>query len=227
MTQVPERLKKEMGELKGVTEVFITHVSPEKVDAFSLWTTKIRNIEAQFPGYRGTYLQPPKDSQGENWITLLQFDTMENLERWLTSDERKVILQEGQAFICSLESHRISSPFAGWFSMFSKIENGVFPPVWKQTMLVLLVLFPLVMLEFKFLLPITYGFNQSLGTFIGNAISVALVSWPMMPFVIWLLNWWLAPQAKNKKNEYWISLAGTALVGLLYCFEVVAFWNFV
>lgn len=206
-----------------VTEVFVTEVSPDKISAYKKWIAKIHWVEAKFPGFRGVYVQSPMQGSGKNWVTFLQFDNTENLDRWLTSSERKEVLAESQNFIRSLESHRVISPYAGWFSSISK-DPLTAPPAWKQAMIVLLVLFPLVMLEMIFLSPLIAGLNKSLGTFIGNVISVGLVTWPTVPMAIWCLGWWLSPSPEKAK---WATTVGTFLVLLLYAIEVVVFWHFV
>jgi uncharacterized protein len=205
----------------GITEVFITKVSPQKESEYRTWTAKIHQIEAKFPGFKGVYVQSPSTNQGGNWITLLQFDTPEHLDQWLISPERQELLKQGNALIDSIESHRMISPYAGWFT--SATREGKAPAAWKQTMIVLLVLFPIVMLEFKYLSPWTKNLNLSLGTFIGNAISVSLVSWPLVPIAIWCLGWWLNPPP-NKK--FLFNAIGTLIVLLLYLIEIAFFWNF-
>lgn len=204
----------------NVTEVFVTEVSPDKENAYREWMAKIHQAEAQFPGFRGVYVQSPSHKQGKNWITLLQFDTPKNLDRWLSSSERKEVLGESELLVASLESHRLISPYAGWFASIAK--NGKIPPVWKQTMIVLLVLFPIVMLELKFLPLLTANLNPSLGTFIGNAISVTLIAWPMMPIAIWFLGWWLSPK---DEMHHQATIVGTLILLFLYLIEVVIFWN--
>jgi len=166
----------------GVTEVFVTQVAPGKEIAYRDWIARIHQAEAKFPGFRGVYVQSPRHHQGENWITLLQFDSLDNLDNWLSSPERKKVLRESADLISALESHRVISAYAGWFASLAK--EGEIPPVWKQTMLVLLVLFPIVVLELKYLSPLTAMLNSSLATFISNAISVTLIAWPMMPIAI-------------------------------------------
>lgn len=203
----------------GVTEVFVTEVTPDKEQAFRVWSAKIHQIEAKFPGFRGVYVQSPEDGKG-NWITLLQFDTPQHLDKWINSPERKQVLQESKHFIDSLETHRVVSPYAGWFSSISKA--GKAPSAIKQTMIVLLVLFPIVMLELKWLSPFTASLNSSLATFIGNAISVSLVSWPMVPLCIKLLGWWLNPEGQKKRQA---NLFGTLLVIALYLIEIAIFWH--
>lgn len=204
----------------GVTEVFITKVSPGQEKVFRDWIAKMHKVEAQFPGFRGLYVQAPSGSQNHNWISLLQFDTTENLDRWLSSSERQKILTESESFISSLESHRMISPYAGWFS---SISTGVkAPAAWKQGMMVLLVLFPIVMLEMKYLNPLLVSLNRSLGTFIGNFISVGLVTWPLMPYAIRAFNWWLSPPASKEWQWTWL---GLLIVLILYALSVILLWN--
>ncbi len=204
----------------AVTEVIVTQVSPDKEGIYREWIAKIHQAEARFPGFRGVYVQSPSKGQGQNWITLLQFDTPENLDGWLLSKERAAMLDESKSLISSLESHRVISPYAGWFASITK--GGQAPPVWKQTMIVLLVLFPIVMLELKFLSPWLSGFNSSLATFIGNALSVALVSWPMMPLAIFFLGWWLSPQVADGGKT---TLIGIVVVAALYLLEIALLWH--
>jgi len=204
----------------GVTEVFVTDVSPENEEAYRVWIAKMHQEEAKFPGFRGMFVQSPIPGRGRYWLTFLHFDTTENLDRWLTSTERQKVLEESKPLIASLESHRVFSPYGGWFESLEK--NGELPSVWKQTMLVLLVLFPIVMLELKFLPYLTGKLNPSLGTFIGNAISVTLISWPFMPIAIWFLGWWLAPGGNRNVRT---NLLGFAIVCGLYLAEIALLWN--
>lgn len=207
--------------LSGVTEVLITRVAAEQEEGFRKWLAKIHQAEAKFPGFRGMYVQSPNDGCGIHWITFLRFNSAENLDRWLASSDRAEILKELDPMITALESHRVISPYAGWFGSIAKV--GEIPSVWKETMLVLLVLFPIIMLEFKFLSPFTHGLNISLATFIGNAISVSLIAWPGMPLAIWFFAWWLSPRGDRTK----INLAGTLLLLIVYLIEILILWSFV
>ena len=83
-------------------------------------------------------VQSPQKGHGRNWITLLQFDFAEKLNDWLASPERQEVLKEGESLVESMESHRVISPYAGWFSSVYKKDGEI--PLWKQTMVVLLAL---------------------------------------------------------------------------------------
>lgn len=194
----------------GITEVIVTEVTPGKETEFREWMAKIHQVEARFPGFRGAYVQSPISSNSRNWITLLQFDTIDNLNNWISSKERAAVIKESEGFVTSFDNHRVTSPYAGWFASVSK--EGQAPSAWKQAMIVLLILYPIVMLEMLFLNPLLKGLSLAPSVFIGNAISVSLVT-AIMPIAILFLGWWL------KKT----SPIGTLLVLFLYFLEVMAF----
>ena len=217
----------------GVTEIIITQIDPTMEAMYRKWISKVHELETHFPGFRGIYVQSPEDSAGaqKNWITLLQFDTQENLDRWLSSDIRQSVLKEAHAFITSIETRRMISAYGGWFSSLAKTKSRIFsgmpqgmPPIWKQTMIVLLTLYPIVMLEQKFLMPWMsfVHYPTAIAIFIGNAISVTLIAWPMMPSAIFCLNWWLLPRGKNKRYATFI---GTGVVLFLYLIEIAIFYD--
>jgi antibiotic biosynthesis monooxygenase (ABM) superfamily enzyme len=191
----------------GVTELFIAQVAPDKEEEYKRWIAKIHHVESTFEGFQSLYVQ----SSATNWLTLLQFDTKEHLDCWLQSDERKALLEEAESLITSLDSHRVISGFAGWF------QNIALPAVWKQTMLVLLVLYPIVMLQIRYLNPHLTYFSEPIMIFLGNIISVTLISWPLLPLAIKSLRWWLETKKRSQ------ALLGTLVVVVLYIIEILVF----
>ena len=200
-----------------VTEVVTTYVKPDKVDEYTEWAARIHKVEAQFPGYRGGFLQPPTSANQSYWTTLVRFATPEQLDAWLSSTERQKLLSEHDALVSSWSHQRLPSSFAAWFPTDQTV--GASPPAWKQSMIVVLMLFPIVMAEIRFLSPLTSGLNPALATFIGNVISVALLGWPFMPLGIRSLKWWLLP-AQDAPS--WTNPAGFLLIGVLYAVEIAA-----
>lgn len=203
-----------------VTDVITTHLKAGKDDEYLKWAQEIQQAQARFPGYQGIYIQPPSDIQQDFWTTLLRFDTLGHLQDWLASSERLQLLQRAEALIDREESHQLMSSFAGWFP--GGPEGVTIPAVWKQTMLVLLVLFPLVMLEMRWLNPLFIGWNPALATFIGNALTVSLLSWPLMPIAIRGLGWWLSPK---RDAPAWTMAAGLGSIAALYLLEVIVLWR--
>ena len=201
----------------GVVEVIITQVKPGKEAAYREWETRIQQAQSKFPGYRGSYVQPPVSGE-LGWTTLMRFDTAEQLDTWLKSPERAALVKEAESLVDYAHLQRMGTSFPGWFPTDPKTGKG--PPNWKAGMLVLLGLFPIVMLETRFLkLPV----NPSLGMFIGNSISVAMTTYLTMPLFIKVLHWWLFP--KSDASKVAVNAAGAALVFLLYAISVAALWH--
>jgi len=93
--------------------------------------------------------------------------------------------------------------------------------MWKTACLVLLTLFPVVMLELRFLNPHLRNLNPAVGTFIGNTVSVALTTWPLMPLAIRGFNAWLFPENKPR----WMVLTSPIVLLLCYVIEIAILWR--
>ena len=219
-----EVMKKETPETAqpgtSVTQVILSQVRPGMEDAYREWSARIQQAQSRYPGYRGMYLQPPA-SDGGHWTTLLRFDTTEHLERWLVAPERAKLLEESKAFIEKEELMRLATSFPGWVPINPLTGKG--PPDWKTALLVLLGLYPIVVIELRFLNPFLRGLNSSLATFIGNAISVAGTTFITMPIFVRAFGWWLFVDKNSPKRT---TPAGLAILTALFAAEVAFFWRF-
>ena len=203
-----------------VTEVITTIVKPGSERAYRDWAAKIHSAEARFPGYRGGFLQPPISAKQPYWTTLVHFATPTQLDTWLESAERKKLLAEHSALVESWTARRLPNSFAGWFPAESSDREP--STTLKQSMVVLLMLFPIVMAEVRYLSPRIASWPPSIATFFGNAISVGLLAWPFMPLAIYFLNWWLMPK---KGAPTLLRAGGYLLIAVLYVGEIAALWN--
>lgn len=202
----------------GATEFIVTVVKPGKEVEFRDWAARIDDLESTFPGFRGSYIQ--SSESGDNvWTTLVRFDTVQNLNAWLDSPNRKKILKEGEGLVERFLAHRVDTSFPGWVP--PDPVTGKPPSMWKTASLVLLVLFPVVALELKFLTPRLHSLNPAFGTFIGNAISVLLTTWPLMPLAIRLFHAYLFPERQPK----WLVMTSPALLVACYAIELAIFWR--
>jgi antibiotic biosynthesis monooxygenase (ABM) superfamily enzyme len=202
-----------------VTEVILSKIKPGKEDAYRAWCVRIQAAQARYPGYRGSYLQPPTAKES-HWTTLLRYDTAEHLENWMAAPERARLLEESKEFIESEELMRLATSFPGWVPI--NPETGKGPPDWKTALLVLLGLFPVVMLELRFLNPVLsrFALNASLATFIGNVGSVAVTSFITMPLFVRWFGWWLFPA---NASTFRVTSKGVAILIVLFALEVAAF----
>jgi antibiotic biosynthesis monooxygenase (ABM) superfamily enzyme len=205
----------------SVTEVILEQVAPGKGAAYQEWSNRIQQAQAASPGYQGGYSQPPKTS-GAGWMTLMRFSSIDDLNRWMNSPMRKALLEEAKDLVAASYQHRVDTSFPGWVPTDA---SGQAPPNWKVTMLVLLGLYPIVCLEILFLMKrlAELGLKSALASFVGNAISVALVAYITMPYLVRWLNWWLLPKPGAPKSVHW---KGALVVFALYALSVAIFWKF-
>jgi uncharacterized protein len=216
-TNVIEGTSTEPSPQDMVTEIITVSVKPGKEEAYHAWVDRIRQMEAKFPGYQGLQLQPPIPGRQDDWVSLLRFDTSEHLNAWLESDARRDALQEVEPFIDERDQ-QVATAFSGWFT-FGDAPDQV-PPNWKQAMVVLLTLFPVVMLELLYLSPLLQPLDLSVATFIGNLLSVAALTWLLVPWANRAFGWWLRPTHSVSPR---LEAAGIALIISLYALSVIVF----
>jgi uncharacterized protein len=204
----------------NVTEVIFSKIKPGMDSTYREWAVRIQAAQARYAGYQGMYLQPPTEKDGL-WTTIIRFDTSEHLQAWMDAPERAGLLSESKAFIEQEQLMRLATSFPGWVPINPLTGKG--PPNWKTALLVVLGLFPIVMLEMRFLSPILtgLGMHASLATFVGNCISVAATTFITMPLFIRWFGWWLF----NDKGQGWIEWAGSLLLLVLFAIEIGALWN--
>ncbi len=226
--QVMSTAKAESKPETNVTEVILSKIKEGMEDSYREWCVRIQSAQSKYPGYRGMYLQPPTSNEGR-WTTLIRYDTAEHMEAWMAAPERAELLKESTAFIEHEELTRLATSFPGWVPV--NPETGKGPPNWKTSLLVLLGLFPIVMLEMKFLSPILtgtsptqsfgLGLHASMATFIGNVGSVFATSYLTMPLFIRCFSWWLFPEKETAAN----SARGFLILALLFAAEIGLLWN--
>ncbi len=202
----------------STSEIIITQIKPGQETAYHAFADKIQAVQQTFPGYLGSFVQPPHQNE-KGWTTVLRFDTPEHMEGWLSSPERAALLTESEPLILGFQAQRVDTSFPGWMPV--NPVTGKSPNRWKTASLVLLTLFPVVMLEIKFLNPHTRALPPSLGTFIGNAISVALTTYPLMPWAINIFSPWIF---EDESKPMLVKLT-PLIVALCYVVEIALLWN--
>ena len=207
----------------NVTEVIFSKIKPGMDNTYREWAVRIQAAQAKYTGYRGMYLQPPSEIGGL-WTTIIRFDTSQHLEAWMNAPERAALLHESKDFIEQEQLMQMATSFPGWVPIDPLTGKG--PPNWKTALLVILGLFPMVMLEIRFLGPIlsAFGLQTSPATFVTNCINVTTTTYVTMPLFIRCFGWWLF---NDKKGPAWVEPAGLSLLVALCALLVGAFWNLV
>jgi antibiotic biosynthesis monooxygenase (ABM) superfamily enzyme len=203
--------------------VISTRIKPGQEAAYREWERRIAGAQARSPGFQGYRFEPPIPGVQDDWLTILRFDSEANLQIWLNSPERKKLVDEAAAFTEEYHTRIVRTGFDQWFHVGDR--DTASPPAWKQNMVVLMTLYPVVMLitawiEHPFLVG-TLKMSHWSAIFIDNAISVLVLSF-LTPLASRRLDWWLRPADSERKRD----IAGIALVVCVYILCLLAFWQY-
>ncbi|MFA7335291.1 MAG: hypothetical protein WC028_00800 [Candidatus Obscuribacterales bacterium] len=194
-----------------------TYVAPGKEDSYFQWKRKLEATQSSFPGYRGSYLQAPVPGRANYWSSILRFGGTEDLEFWLHSKQRLALVEENKEFEASTRIQVIGSTFPGWEPT---ISGKPVTPAWKTACLVVLGLYPILVIQRHYLVPLLNGLNMALAIAITSLCSVGLVSLICMPFLVKKFTWWLLPAATETAQTAKLERNGTTIVLAIFLFEV-------
>jgi uncharacterized protein len=196
-----------------VSAVIATRLKPGAEAAYRAWEQKIAAAQSKAKGFQGYRFEPPIRGVQECWLSIVRFDSDENLQTWMNSPVRLNLLKEAEPFTDEFHARIVRTGFDQWFQV---PDGAPSPAVWKMNMLVLLLLYPVVFLFGTWVqTPVLMGrvgLPFWFALFIGNVVSVLLLSW-LVPTVSRTFGWWLAPGRSAGGRT---SLAGGALILILY-----------
>lgn len=197
-----------------VTAVISEHIAPGQEEAYRAWQRRIAAAQSRFLGFQGYRLEPPRPGIQDNWVTILRFDSAEHLDAWLHSPERQRLMAEAAPFTADTRTRTVRTGFDGWFRLGDEAASS--PAAWKQNMLVILALYPVVFLFGRWvqtpLLMNRAGMPFWLALFAGNVASVLLLS-QIVPWISNVFAWWLRPLRPDGERMRW---AGAAVIVALY-----------
>ncbi|HEX4409109.1 MAG TPA: antibiotic biosynthesis monooxygenase [Xanthobacteraceae bacterium] len=205
-----------------VSAVISTRIKSGQETAYRAWEQRIAAAQSKARGFQGYRFEPPVPGVQDHWLAIVRFDAEANLQAWLNAPERHRLLEEARSFA---EEHRIRIARTGFDQWFAATA-GKTPAAWKQNMLVLLMLYPVVYLLGALvqtpLLSGRAGLPFSFALFFGNVMSVLALSY-LVPLTSKSFTWWLVPAGVNQRR---IEIGGTALIIALYGLMVLIFWRF-
>ncbi len=206
-----------------ISAIMSTRVKPGCELAYRAWEQKIAVAQTAAKGLVGYRFEPPIPGVQADWLTILRFDTQENLQSWLDSPIRRQIIAEAEPLTEGFDYHITRSGFDQWFPVAA--TNASAPPVWKQNMVVLLMLFPVVFLFGHFvqvpILQVRLGVPFAMALLVGNAVSIGLLNW-LVPWASNRFGWWLSPSAAAPNSH---TVTGAAMIGIMLIVLATIFWQ--
>jgi uncharacterized protein len=205
----------------AVSAVISTRIRPGQETAYRAWERRVAIAQTQAPGFQGYRLEPPVPGVQDDWLAIVRFDSEVNLQAWLDSPERKTLLGEASGFVAGFHARIARTGFDQWFQVKAPGQPPI--PVWKQNMLVLLMLYPVVFLfGLSVQTPLLIGragLPFAAALFIGNVVSVILLNY-LVPWTSIRFAWWLRPTETGSRR---IDIGGASAVAALYALMLAVF----
>ena len=192
--------------------VVVQRVPAALADWFMQWQRDVTGVAEGFAGYRGTDVYPPADGQRDQWVVAIHFDDEKSLQGWLGSPVRAQWVEKLHAQVGDFELKALPGGFGPWFAGLAHGSEGAPTPSWKMALVVLFGLYPTVMLLTIFPGPYTEPLGLALAMLIGNALSVSILQWGVMPVLNMVLTPWLKANSDKQRT---FSVGGLFLILVL------------
>ncbi len=181
---------------KSVTVAISRHVAPGRDAEFAEWVHGITAEAARFPGHLGAGYIRPASPNGAHTI-VYRFDTREHFDAWQQSPERQRWTDAAHHLVAGDPNVQMATGLEYWFDDPS-CAGGAPPKVWKQALLTWLGLYPTVLaVAYTIGVPVE-GWPVPLRTAVTTALTVALMTWIVMPVVTRAFRGFLRPGAKSR-----------------------------
>jgi antibiotic biosynthesis monooxygenase (ABM) superfamily enzyme len=181
-----------------ITLVISEVVEPSQVTAYEAWTAGINHDARQFEGFLGVEVIRPRDHYHPEYVVIVKFDTYDHLRDWIISPTYRAWMDKSYGLIATRSQQQLPSGLELWFTL-PKAQSGLpsplpSPPYYKQVVLGVLAVYPLILLANFLLGPLLAGLPSLLALLISVMFVSALLTYPVMPWLSKGLGGWLYPR---------------------------------
>lgn len=200
------------------------YVVPKGRDfAFKAWHARLLNQAGRCAGFiRGDMCRPLRCKNSVvKWYSIMHFDSPGNLDGWVTSSDRKKLVELGRESLYAYRFKSFSTGLEGWFSghLGRSERSGLQAATWKKILVVVVGLYPTVMLQSKLFSALDlFGFLPSASRIlVNNLITSLILSLLVMPFVSRKFSFWLQPEylIEARKNDVFGLIIVVIVLGVM------------
>jgi antibiotic biosynthesis monooxygenase (ABM) superfamily enzyme len=202
--------------------------------AYLIAMERLMQAERRWPGYRDGQgptlvqrapLQNPASETADAsnpgeaedlWTNRIVWDDLESWLAWMDSEERRPILQEERHGGFSFRRRSNWQGYARWLGRAAAERT----PIWKMNLIVLLLIYPTVMLVGR--LTRDWSLQRPALMLIGNAITVAVTGWWLVPLTARAYAGWLDGHwSQSQRLRALVSILLLLLALLLLLFQAL------
>lgn len=177
-----------------ITLVISELVQPNQIRHYEAWAAGINQAVQQFEGFLGVDVIRPREHDYPEYVIILKFDNYPHLRIWLASASYRQWIAKSEPFIIRRSRQQLPSGVEVWFNLPASQSPALSQPAYyKKVILGVLSVYPLILLANWLLGPFLLGFHPLLSLLISVIFVSALLTYPVMPWLTQLLNFWLYP----------------------------------
>ncbi|GBO52979.1 hypothetical protein APA_780 [Pseudanabaena sp. lw0831] len=185
-----------------ITLVISEVVEPHLIEEYETWTKGINQSAQQFEGFMGVEVIRPRDHQYPEYVVIVKFDNYAHCKNWLASPVYQQWMQRSEEFISKRSQQHQQNGLELWFTLpKSKSGNPTEPAYYKQVIIGVITVYPLILLSNLLLAPFLQGLPPLLSLLISVTFISALLSYPVMPFLTKILAFWLYPSSQKRARK--------------------------
>lgn len=174
----------------SASSVFAYRIRSDKQSEFQEWRRRILEEVRKFDGFLGTESFDTLGADRPEFIVVVRFDSRPHLDAWLRSPIRRTMMREVSPYVHQVSLRRIGSGFEGWFDISA---NSTPPARWRQALLILSALFPVIMIMRSLLVPVFHLLPMPAAFLILLSLDIAVLTYVVMPRYTRMMNFWLRP----------------------------------
>ncbi|ESA35985.1 antibiotic biosynthesis monooxygenase [Leptolyngbya sp. Heron Island J] len=175
-----------------VTAVITHQVKAGRQDGYEEWIKGISAVAREFAGHLGVSILRPQPGSSLDYVIVLQFATCDHLTAWLGSDIRNTWIERVKPLIQEQENIQVLSGLESWFQL-PKQQNSQAPKRYKQAILIWVGVMIVSLGVSPLIAPLLSFLPWLLKIAVNVAITVALLSYVIMPRLTqWFKGWLFA-----------------------------------
>jgi hypothetical protein len=178
---------------QGATVVISHYILNGKQNQYEDWLNEIGPLCRSFKGNIDWQIIRPIPNLTFNYTVIIRFDTIENLTKWMQSNERKKLIEIAKPLFTKDDKYFIKSGLD--FLFLSEKEEQKVPVRWKQYLVTwsaiypLSILIPLIVLPFLKIL--NFPESKFINSFFISGLVVLIMVYFLMPNYTRLIKKWL------------------------------------
>lgn len=176
-----------------VTAVISHQIKPGREQGYEEWLKGIAADAKRFEGHCGVSIIRPRDGVCPEYVAILKFDRYTHLKQWIESDVRQQWLDRLGPLISKPEEVQTLTGLETWFTLSGQPRKSP-PPRYKMALVTWLGVFVTVGVLSRFLPLILSAIPPLLSQIISSGLTVALLTYLVMPQLTRLFSRWLYPK---------------------------------